>query len=210
MKQLILVGGGDWGLEIFSWMKHARGYNDEWSFKGVLDVSKDNLAEKLQDYYLGTESQYVVLPEDCFVCCVGNVKLKQKVVKILGDKGASFFNIIHNTSFISEGAAFGTGIVVGPFAYISNNTTIGNHVAVNAHSSIGHHVTVGDFCQINSNCDITGHVKLGDGCFVGSSVSIIPKVSIAAYTTIGAGSVVIKSSSKENITLFGNPAKNLM
>lgn len=210
MKELILVGGGDWGLEVFSWLEHARGYNEEWKFKGVLDLDEEKVANELKQFYLGSENVFEITPNDYFVCCIAEVMKKESIVNSLKSKGANFINIIHNTNFTSGRAKLGEGLIIGPFTYISNDTKIGDHVSVNAHSSIGHHVEVGDFCQINSNCDITGHVKIGTGCFVGSSVCIIPRVTIARYNKIGAGSVVLKSSNTENTTLFGNPAKKII
>lgn len=48
---------------------------------------------------------------------------------------------------------------------------------------------------------------LGDNVSIGMNVTIIGGVKIASMIAIGAGSVVTKSFTKENITIAGNPAR---
>jgi acetyltransferase EpsM len=52
---------------------------------------------------------------------------------------------------------------------------------------------------------LAGNVLIGDGCYLGIGSSVIHGVSIGAWTTVGAGAVVIKDL-PDNATAVGVPA----
>ena len=55
--------------------------------------------------------------------------------------------------------------------------------------------------------NITRPVKIGNHCWVGESVKILKNVEIGCDCVIGAGSVVSKKFSQNNIIIAGNPGK---
>ena len=211
MKNLIIIGAGDWGLEVWSWLEQAKGCNTEWKFKGFLDNNPNALdnINFCNAILLGSEDTYTVEEEDVFICTIANTVVKEGVAnKILG-KGAIFTNLIHESVIFFKNITLGKGIVLSPNCVVSNSCVVGNHVSINLGTTLGHDVVIGDFCQINSQCDITGHVKIGSSVFIGSSVVIIPNVKIGNNVKIGAGSVVLRSI-KDDKSVFGNPAKEIM
>jgi hypothetical protein len=100
MKNLIIIGAGDWGLEIYSWIRQAKGYGLDWQFKGFLDDDLDKLDSKK---YLADEKiisrieEYEIEEEDVFVCAIANPSVKEKVVSVFSKKNARFINYIHNS-----------------------------------------------------------------------------------------------------------------
>lgn len=211
MKNLIIVGAGEFGLEVFGWLEHAQGYNTKWRFKGFIDYNADALNQIPFCNFpvLNNENDYAIDVDDIFVCSIANTKVKAKVVAVITGRGGIFTNVIHHSVIFFKNINLGIGAIISPNCVISNNCKIGNHVALNLACTIGHDVEIGDFCQISSQCDLTGHVKLGDSVFIGSSSCIIPKVKVGSNVIIGAGSVVIKNI-KDDQSVFGNPAKNIM
>ena len=74
---------------------------------------------------------------------------------------------------------------------------------------IGHGTKIGKFVHLANNVVTGGNVVIGDYSFIGSSASFRPKTKIDKNTIVGTGSVVIKNTTKENITLIGIPAKEI-
>jgi len=211
MKNLILIGAGDWALEIWSWVKEVKGYGTEFVFKGFLDKNPNALHKfNFCEYkVLGSVEDYVPIQNDVFVCTIGNPIVKEKVTITISEKGGEFINLVHKSVLLFNNITFGEGIVVSPNCVISNNCVLGNHVALNLCCTLGHDVIVGDYCQINSQCDLTGYVSLGQRVFLGSRVSLIPKVFVGNDVVLGAGSVVFRNIKKTG-TYIGNPAKRLI
>lgn len=211
MKKLILIGAGDWGLEVWSWLENAKGYGTEFEFKGFIDQNPRALDKFVfcNSSILGSIDEYRPDVEDVFVCTIANPNDKELTTKKILIKGGSFINLIHNSVILFKNISFGNGIIISPNCVISNNCIIGNHVSINLSCTIGHDVEIGNYGQLNSQCDITGHVKLGNKIFLGSRVSIIPKVNIVDEVIIGAGSVVFRNI-KSSGTFVGNPSKKLI
>jgi sugar O-acyltransferase (sialic acid O-acetyltransferase NeuD family) len=211
MKNLIIIGAGDWGLEVWSWLEHAQGFNTEWRFKGFLDNNQNalNNLDFCDAKILGSEDTYLIEEDDIFICTIANTIVKEKVTNKIIARGGSFTNLIHQSVIFFKNITLGKGIVLSPNCVVSNSCTIGNHISINLGTTLGHDVIIGNFCQINSQCDITGHVKIGNNVFIGSSVTIIPKVKVGNNVKIGAGSVVLRSI-KDDKSVFGNPAKEIM
>ncbi len=210
MKNLILVGAGDSGLEVHSWIHESIQYGDEYVFKGFIDDNIDILKNSNihPDLFLGTINSYIPDPNDVFICVIANLKFKEKVVLHLLSKGAIFVNAYHKTVCFIGNSIIGSGVVLSPFVVVSNNCKIGNHIGINLFCSIGHDVAIGDFSQLSAHCDLTGHVQLGNSVFLGSRVSIIPNVNIISNSRIGAGAVVFRNI-KVVGTYIGNPAKKI-
>lgn len=210
MKNLILVGAGDWGLEVHSWIHESIQYGVEYVFKGFIDDNIDILKNSniQPDLFLGTINSYIPDPNDVFICVIANLKFKEKVVLHLLSKGAKFVNAYHKSVCFIGNSIIGSGVVLSPFVVVSNNCKIGNHIGINLFCSIGHDVAIGDFSQLSAHCDLTGHVQLGNSVFLGSRVSIIPNVNIISNSRIGAGAVVFRNIKVEG-TYIGNPAKKI-
>lgn len=211
MKNLILIGAGDFSLEIWSWLHDAVGYGTQFVFKGFLDDNPSALSkfDFCNFNVLGNIDEYVLQEGDVFICAIGNPIVKEKVTKIIIDKGGEFLNLIHKSVIMFKNISLGEGIVISPNCIISNSCILGNHVSLNFSCTLGHNANIGNFCQVNSQCDVTGYVSLGEKVFLGSRVSLIPNVKVFDNIVIGAGSVVFKSLENPG-TYIGNPARKLL
>jgi sugar O-acyltransferase (sialic acid O-acetyltransferase NeuD family) len=210
MKNLILVGAGDWGLEVHAWIHESLQYNVDYVFKGFID-DNINALEKSHlnsDLLLGPISTFNPDVNDVFICLIANLTVKEQVIENLLLKGANFVNAYHKSVIFIGNSTIGHGVVLSPYVAVSNNCKLGNHVGVNLFCSIGHDVIIGDFSQLSAHCDLTGHVEIGNNVFLGSRVSIIPNVSVVSNTKLGAGAVVFRNI-KLSGTYIGNPAKKI-
>jgi sugar O-acyltransferase (sialic acid O-acetyltransferase NeuD family) len=211
MKNLILIGAGAWGLEVWSWLKDAKGFGEQFKFKGFLDSKLEHFGEGhfCQAPILGSALDYSIQPNDVFVCTIGDPPAKRKVVSDILMKGAKFINLIHSSVIEFQNVNYGSGIIISPNCVISNNAIIKSHVSVNLFCSIGHDAVIGNFSVLSSHCDVTGGVIIGDEVILGSRATIIPRVSITDGAVLGAGAVIMRSI-KQKGTYIGNPAKKLL
>ncbi len=209
MNELLIIGARGFGREIYNLAEKCHGYNINWKIKGYLDDKSDALND-YQGYPPIIESveSYKVKPNDVFVCALGDVKQKQKYVKMIKDKGGAFLSLVHNTSTIRNGTKLGEGLILFPFVHITTNVSLGSWVSILPFSVLGHDVTIGNFCHLNSYSFIGGFTRLGNLVTVNTGATIIPGMSIGDNAVIGAGSVVIKDV-LENTTVFGNPARKV-
>jgi sugar O-acyltransferase (sialic acid O-acetyltransferase NeuD family) len=211
MKDLILVGAGAFGLEVFSWIESAVGFNKQFKLKGFLDSKTKSFGDShfCDVQILGTSIEYEIKPNDVFVCTIGNPSVKKMVVEELHNRGAKFINLVHNSIIEFNNITYGNGIIISPYCVISNNVILHNHVSINLFCSIGHDAVIGRYSVLSSHCDITGGVVLGEEILAGSGVKLIPRVSVIDGTVLGAGAIIMRSIKKAG-TYVGNPAMRLL
>jgi sugar O-acyltransferase (sialic acid O-acetyltransferase NeuD family) len=211
MKNLLIIGAGGFGREVYSWAYDMPEYNVEWQIAGFID--DDLSALKGYNYPVGVVStlqDYIVQPNDIFVCAIGKPQTKQTCIDIIKEKGANHFaNIIHPTAVVAKNVKLGEGVILCPMVVINADAILGNFATINNHSNVGHNSVIGDWTQVSGYCDITGGVTIGQHVFFGSSAAVLPGVKIGDNVIIGAGSIVVKNI-EANSTVFGNPAKKIM
>src|SRR5574343_137930 len=88
---------------------------------------------------------------------------------------------------------------IQPFVEIGNNCILwsGNH--------IGHHSKIEDNVFISSHVVISGHCVIGKNSFLGVNSTLRDGIKIAPFTTLGAGSLIVKNT-EEGKTYIGTKA----
>jgi sugar O-acyltransferase (sialic acid O-acetyltransferase NeuD family) len=205
-QNLIIIGAGQLGREVFTWAAQAMLAGSPLRFKGFLDHSKSALdGYNYKPGILGNVDSYEVQEGDVFVSAIGSPRARAQCCCQIEAKGGRFVNIIHPLANIGLHVELGDGIVMAPFASLSSDVKVGSHVSIGACSNVGHDAVVGDWCQISSHCGLNGCGVLGDGVFLGSHACILPGVKVGAWSFVGAGSTVVYEVA-ERIKVFGNPA----
>jgi sugar O-acyltransferase (sialic acid O-acetyltransferase NeuD family) len=209
MKNLLIIGARGFGREVFSWAKQCKEYNIEWTLKGFLDDNPSAL--KNFNYPIGilnSVEDYSIQKDDVFLCALGNIHAKKKYVAIINDKGGVFINLIHPLSVINDNVKIGKGVIICAFCGISNEVIIGDFVTIQGYVSIGHDCEIGNWCHLNAFTSLGGYVSIQQNVTVHTKAAILPKLNIGENAIVGAGSVVLKNV-QSNVTVFGNPAKEI-
>ncbi len=207
MKQLLIIGAGGLGREVYCWAKQSKDYQTKYEIKGFLDKSNTPL-DKF-DYpvsILGDEDEYKIQKEDVFVCAIGNLSIRKNVVEKMENRGAVFINIIHSSCVFGESVELGVGNIFAPFCLISCDTKIQNHNIFNGYVFLGHDVSVGSYNQIDAYSFCGGNAQIKDGCNLFPHSIVTPSVKIMEQSKIGAGSLMLRNA-RPNTTYFGLPAK---
>lgn len=206
-KRLFLIGAGDFGREVESWLNLLPDFDKEWKIIGYLDDNEHALGNYPSDYQIvGKPLTYDFCAGDYVLLCISNPVVKENIVKQLANKKVGFFTYVAPYSIIGKFSNIGLGCIICPHVVITTNVNIGKFSIINIGSQIGHDCKIGDFSSIMSNVDLGGKVVLGDRVYMGTNSTVIPGRSIAENIKIGAGAVVIRSLKKHG-TYFGNPAR---
>jgi len=206
---LIIVGAGGLGREVYSWLSQEIKEKKDYKIKGFIDDNRHNLDE--YDYpvkVIGTIADYRPKPEEKLVLSILDPKVKKNLVVSLSKNGAEFYTLIHPSVIFGFNIKIGKGCVISPNCILTNDIKIGDFVFINTSSTIGHDAVIGNFTSINGKVEITGKVKVGSGCMFGVGAKVIPGRRIGDGVVVGAGSVVIRNAGP-NVTIFGNPAKKI-
>ena len=207
MKNLIIIGAGGMGREIYDLATLCKGYDKEYVIKGFLDNAIDAL-NGFDGYppVIDTIDDYTVRGGDVFVCSIGDVTEKKKNVELILDKGGDFISLIHPDAFVGKNTKIGKGSIILKNAYIGVDCVIGDYVLIQLSAVIGHDVKVGKYSRVDCLVVCVGGTELKEEVTVHTSSVINHKVIVGRNANVGACSFVIRKV-KENTSVYGNPAK---
>lgn len=202
MKDLIIVGAGGFGREAY-YLAKAIG---KWNIKGFIDDNIDALNGIIINCkIIGAISEWEPGNNQVFVMGVSSPKVKEKVAKLLKERGAEFVAMVAPKVSVNETATIGEGSVITSGSVVGDNAVIGNFVHV-ASSMVGQDSVIGDFSTTTGFVN-TVTSKVGKRVFVGSHSVLLADVADDAF--ICAGSIVF-TKVKAGIKVMGNPAKKVV
>ena len=209
MKNLIIIGAGGMGREIFDLATVCEGFNTTFKIKGFLDDNKDAL-QGFDGYppVIDTITHYIPETGDVFVCSIGDVIQKKRSIQPILDKGGEFMNLIHPEASVGKNVKMGRGCVVLKNAFIGVECTIDDYVMIMNSAVIAHDAKIGKYSRVDCHVVCVGGTELKEEVTVHSSAVINHRVIVEKGATVGALSFVVRKV-KENTTVIGNPAKKL-
>ncbi len=210
MKNLILIGASGYGRDIAERVMVLPDYGKNIVIKGFL-VHKKEYLNSLDSYpnyppILGMVDNYVIQEEDLFLCTLGDVSEKKKVVLSLKERGAKFYTFIHPHAYVSKDAIIGEGTIILEMASIGSGARIGSFCLIQISSIIAHGNVVGDFSRIDCHAVSVGSAEIGESATIHTSAVLNHGVKVGDGAIVGACSFVIRNV-KPKTTVMGNPAK---
>lgn len=203
MGALVLVGGGGLAREVLGYLE-ALGRADD--LRGVVDDRPNPLILGASLPWLGTTGLFEPGLGDGIIVAIGDPASRERVVRTLAERSASFTSVIHPTAVVGPRVTLGQGVILAPFVVVTADVLVGDHVLMNVATTVGHDARIGSFSTLSGHCDVTGGAQLGNRVFLGSGVSVIPQCTIGDDAYVGAGSVVM-SSVPTGARVFGVPAR---
>jgi sugar O-acyltransferase (sialic acid O-acetyltransferase NeuD family) len=115
-------------------------------------------------------------------------------------------------SYISSAIKFWEDPIIGDNCFLLENQIIQPNVRIGSNNIIwggnhfGHDVVINSHCFIASHVVLSGGVEVKDQNFIGINVSVRDNVKIAEKCIIGAGSIILKNT-KKNEVYYGASAQ---
>lgn len=191
MLDIIIVGAGGFGREVYQWSKDAFG-EDEYNIKGFLSKDSSELDGFLIDApILGHEDDYQIQESDRFVIAIGNVVIKKKVVEELRKKGAKFISLIHPTALVSSSVKIGEGVVVCPYSILTDSVVIEDYAMLNVYVYCGHDSKVGKYSILSPYSTLNGFANLEDEVFLATHSVVTGYKNVGKGSVVGANSLVL-------------------
>lgn len=209
MKNLIIIGARGYGREVWNLAKQCAGYNKDYVIKGFLDDKADALVG-FNGYseIISSVEEYEIQENDVFTCALGSIKWKKHYIELILSKGGTFINLIHPSSILNSNVWLGNGLIIFMYSNISNDCSIADFVTIQGFVGLGHDTRIGKWSHLSAYCFTGGFVVLEQEVCLNTRATVLPHVIVRKGATVGASSLVIKNV-KENITVFGVPAKTL-
>jgi len=209
MPNLIIIGARGFGREIFNLAVDCIAAGANFTIKGYLDDKSDAL-QGYQNYppILSSVEDYVIQPEDVFICALGDVQYKRLYAEKILNKGGRFISLVHPSIHQWQNTSWGEGCIALRNVVISCDVTIGNFVTLMDNCIIGHDARIGNWSHVGAASLMAGFSSIGSMVTLHPHVELLPHKSVADNATVGAGSVVLRNV-KEGTTVFGIPATKL-
>lgn len=205
-KKLYIIGAGELGREVGSWLTLIPESDRDYQVMGYLDNELEALDGFNSPYQVSGSEINFIFPENSWVIiAISNVQIRKKIFEYLTGK-VSFYNFIHPTAIIGINVEIAEGCLIMPYVVITTNISIGKSAFINIGSVIGHDCTIGNFCSMAPHTDLGGHVKLGNLVTLSTKTTIAPRQKIGNEAFIGSGSVVLRNI-PAGVKAVGNPVK---
>lgn len=207
MKNLVIIGSGDFAREIVAVVERINKQNPAWNLLGFLDEVKAAGSEVSGYPVLGGVNWLDEHLDTYVICSNGNGRIRKKIIEDeLKGKQINFATLIDPDAILIKDCKVGEGSIVSAGCILTINTVVGKHVIINLSCTLGHDCIVNDYCTINPGVNISGKVVLKECVDVGTGTKIIQGKNVCKNVTLGAGSVVVKDIKEPGIYV-GVPAK---
>ena len=194
-KNLILIGGGNFALEIYSYIQEEinRKSLSNVTIKGVIDKELNCLLiqKHPEVSFLGSVEDYIPEENDYGLVTIGNAARRREIFIRLNKKvPLPLLSYVHSSAYVSSSAHIGNGVLIGPHCIVSAHSFIDNNVALNVYCGVGHGASIGSHSVMSPYSVINGDCKLEESVFLGSRVTLNPKVTVGAFSLIDAGCIL--------------------
>ena len=209
MYNIIIVGAGGLGREVYTWINNnfEEKQENQFQIKGFLDINSDCLDDfDIEANVIGCEVSYEIQENDRFVLAIGDIDVKKKAVETLEKKGAQFISFIHHTAIVASTAIIGIGCIICPFVVVSDNVRIEDYVLINFHASCGHDVQIGKYSVLSPYATLNGCSILEEEVFLGTRATVVARKKIGFRSKVSANSVAMNDA-PAHAFVFGVPGK---
>ena len=209
MRNLIIIGAGDFGREAMWVAERMNKESPAWNILGFVDDGK--VGEMVDGYpVLGNVDWLCAYKHEvCVTCAVANGKVKESIWKRLdGCAHIQSASLIDPVAIIGKNCVIGDGCIICAGTVLTVNVSLGKSCIINLNCTIGHDSVLMDYCTVHPGSNISGKVTVGKRVLMGTGTRITQGLQIAQDTMLGAGAVIVKDIT-ESGTYVGVPARKI-
>lgn len=211
MKDLIIIGAGDFGREVSWLVERINQQKPTWNLLGFVDDNCEIEKKKLDGYpVLGTTEYLKGIDSEVYVVCsIGTGRIRKLVIeRVLSQKNLHLATLIDPAVIAGRNVQIGEGSIICAGTILTISVQTGECTIINLSCTVGHDTIVEPYCTLNPGCNISGKVTLGACTDVGAGCKVIQGLSVASGSTLGAGAVVVRDI-VESGTYVGVPVKRV-
>ncbi len=219
IKKIILYGGGDFAVELATYIVDINAAlslassNAHGSDLKLTDVISSEPAREqdLTDIigYSPVFHDHINsisdLEEKYFILSMGNASVRHKIHSRLSEIGAQFLTLVHPLAYVARTSTVGAGSVICPFVFVGPFARVSENCVLNINCSVGHDVEIGTSSVLSPGAMINGHGTTGSAAFLGAGAIMNPNAKLGTLGQLSAGSVLTKSAG-DGFLMHGNPA----
>lgn len=210
MKDLVIIGAGDFGREIVNIVFRINQQQPTWHILGFVDDAPTKQNTLIDGFPVLGNSQWLqeYSQEVYAICSLGRSQSRKQAIERFSSPLIHWATLIDPAAQLYHDACVGNGSVICGGSILAINVHVGNHVLVNLNCTLGHDDVVNDYCVINPGVNVSGNVLINECVDLGTGSKIIQGHSIFQNTIIGAGAVVIQDITVPG-TYVGVPTKKV-
>jgi len=206
MIDLLIVGAGGFGRELYGWLWDCLP-KEKYRLKGFLCQDERELqGHGIDAPVCGEPATYEPQPNDRFLLAVGDVAARRRVVESLCSRNAQFLTMIHPTAVVASTAQIGQGVVLYPNTVVSNCADVADFVLLNLYSSAGHDSKVGRHSAVSPYATLNGFAVIEEDVFLGTHSTVGPRIRVGRQSKVCANTAVLQDV-PPNSFVFGVPGK---
>ncbi len=211
MKDLVIVGAGDFAREAIWVAERMNQQYPQWNILGYVDDDEQKTGRTIDEYpVLGTTEWLVTCKREIHVtCAIGNGKIRRAIWEKLHTG-----NHIIPATLIDPSVVVGKNVIVEEGCIVCAGTVLAiasklyfNSI-INLNCTIGHDAVLEEYCTVHPGTNISGKVVVGACTDIGTGSKIIQGIQIASGSILGAGTVVTKNLEVQG-TYVGVPARRI-
>lgn len=197
---VVVLGAGGHAKVVISTL-HAAGYAVAAVFDD--DVTKHGsriMGVKIVGSIMGGDS----LGYQRGVIAVGENATRKSISERV--KSLEWLSVVHPKAYVDPSVRLSEGTVVFAGAVLQADTVVGRHAIINTGATVDHDCVLEDFVHLAPGGHLAGEVKVGEGAFLGLASGVIPGICVSAWSTVGAGGMVVDDV-PAGATIMGVPAR---
>lgn len=195
-----VIGSGGHAKEILAALE-AAGFVVE----AIFDDNPERWGQRLWNIPIcGDIAHAHAYPHLALFIAIGHNATRARIAKSFPDR--EWVTLIHPDTTTHSTAVIGPGTVIQAGAILQPDVTIGAHSIIDTGAIVSHDCQIGDYVHLAPGVALAGENVLEEGVFFGIGSSSIPQRRIGAWTTVGAGAVVVKDL-PSHVVAKGVPAK---
>jgi acetyltransferase EpsM len=199
-RQVYMIGAGGHSKSTIDMLQGAHVH--------ILGIFDDNPSRQGKDVLgipvLGTLRDFEKKIPCQAVIAIGDNETRKMITQRF--QGVKWPTVIHPKTSVHPTLQVGEGTLIFEDTIVHPDVIIGSHCIIQAKGGIGHDTIFSDFVHTAPGVFVSGGSMIYEGVFMGIRSVTIPTVNVGPWSTVGAGSVVMRDVPPDSLAV-GVPAK---